>query len=438
MNKNRTKPEIMAPAGNWISLQAAINAGCDAVYFGLKGTNMRANAKNFSVRELPEIVKHCRKNNVRAYLTLNTIIYQSEIQKFEKLVMLAKEAEVDAVICWDFAIIQLARKYQVPIFISTQMSVSNSESIRFFYETLGVKRYVLARECSLEDIVKMRNELEKKLGSQKADEIEIEVFAHGAMCVAVSGRCLLSHSVFGKSANRGECSQQCRREYKITDKEGKSEYIIGQDYIMSAKDLSTLTFIENLLEAGIDSLKIEGRGRSPEYVSVVIKSYRQAVDFYSENYQKPDFKKRFEKLKQKLYADVSTVYNRGFSNGFYLGKPLNEWAQKDGTAATTRKIYIGKVVKYYPRIKVAEIKVENNGFEIGDQVMIQGEKTGVVSMVAESMQMENQNVNEAPKGSFVGLKVENKVSENDKLYLIQKVESSIGETEMIQNCQSQI
>ena len=407
--------EIMSPAGDWISLRAAIDAGCDAVYFGIKGINMRAGAKNFAIHELKKITQTCHKNDVKAYLALNIIVYEKEIKNIAKILTKAKAAGIDAVICWDMAVIREANKQQIPIFISTQMSVSNSQSIIFFYETFGIKRFVLARECSIDDIKRIRKELKKAIKT-KANDIEIEVFAHGAMCVSISGRCFLSQLQFGKSANRGECIQPCRREYKIIDIEEKHSFVIGNNYILSPKDLCALPFIEKLIEAGVDSLKIEGRNRSPEYVKTVTSAYREAIDFYFENNGKKGFRKEFDALKRKLVNELNQVYNRGFSSGFFMGKPINEWTDCYGSKATTRKEYVGIVKNYYKKHGVAEIKVESNEFSKGDEIMFQGPTTGVFLQKASSIEINHKQVNQAVKGKCVAVKTKKLVRVNDKVY----------------------
>ena len=415
----KKKPEIMAPAGDWTSLRAAVDAGCDAVFWGAKGINMRSGAKNFSVSELSRLVKFCHKNDVKTYLALNTIIYEKELPKIKALITKAKTAGVDAVICWDLSVIKEATKQKLPVFISTQMSVSNSESIIFFHKTFGVKRFVLARECSLEDIKTIRKDLKKILGARSSD-IEIEVFAHGAMCVSISGRCFMSEYSFGRSANRGECIQPCRREYLVKDKDDGSEFILGEDYVMSPKDICTLPFIEKLIEAGVSSFKIEGRDRSPEYVGTVTSCYRKAVDHYFQNRRKKDFAKGFKELKKELLKDVERVYNRGFSSGFFLGRPIGEWTKTCGSQASTRKEYLGLIKNYYKRLKVAEVKLQTGELKKGDEIMFQGPTTGVVSQTAGSMEIEHKKVDAAEKGSLIAIKTEKPLRRNDKLYIVRK------------------
>ena len=414
------KPEIMSPAGNWISLRAALDAGCDAVYFGIKGINMRAGADNFSVAEMKRVTALCHKNNTKAYLAMNTVISEKDIPKIIKIIDKAKQAGVDAIICWDFSVITESLNKKIPVYLSTQMSVSNSSSILHFYNSFGIKRFVLARECSLKEIINIRKNLKAVLG-KKAEEIEIEVFIHGAMCVSISGRCFLSQFQFNKSANIGECIQPCRREYLVTDIEEKHSFAVGSNYILSPKDLCTLSFIEKLIEAGIGSFKIEGRNRSPEYVGMVTSAYRKAVDFYFENRKKQGFKKDFEKLKKELLAEVEKVYNRGFSSGFFLGKPINEWTEKHGNIATTRKEYSGYVIKYYKKAGVAEVKIESNGFKKGDEIMFQGTTTGSFSQKAGSMEIEHDPISCAEKGTILAVKTERPVRAKDKLYVIKNI-----------------
>jgi len=414
-----SKPEIMSPAGDQVSLQTAINAGCDAVYFGVEGLNMRAAAKNFTVNDLPEISALCHKNNVKAYLTLNVIVYESELETANKILNAAKSAGIDAVICWDFSVIQMAEKIGLPIFLSTQMSVSNSESLVFFYKKLGIKRFVLARECSLDDIIKIQEKMREILGKE-SEKIEIEVFVHGAMCVSVSGRCFLSQNQFGKSGNRGECVQPCRREYLITDKEEEFSFRLGNNYILSPKDLCTLPFIEKLIEAGISSFKIEGRNRNPEYVSTVTAAYRKAVDFYFANKTNKNFVEEFEFFKKELVTELEKVYNRGFSTGFFLGKPVDEWTKKYGSSSTTFKLYSGTVKKYFRKAGVAEIKIENEEFIKGDEIIFQGATTGSHSQIAGSIEIEHQQIQTAGRGQLVAVKTSLRVRPNDRVFVVRK------------------
>ena len=416
-----SKPELMAPAGDMISLRAALDAGANAIYFGISSMNMRASARNFEPEQMPEIVKLCHDNNAKAYLALNTIVFDGEVGKADELVKQAAVAGVDAVICWDFAIIDAAMRHGIEVFLSTQMSVANSASLAFFFRRFGIRRFVLARECTLDEILSIRRNLDQELGDE-AKQIEIEVFAHGAMCVSVSGRCFMSQFHFENSANRGECRQPCRREFTITDiRDGKS-FVLGRDYVMSPKDLCTLPFLEKILEAGVESLKIEGRGRSPEYVSTVTSCYRRLIDFYFDNANDENFNERLILLKEQLMKELNQVFHRGFSDGFFFGRQIEDWTGGNGSKATHRKVYVGVVTNFFKKPMVAEIKVEANGFKVGDELMFQGPTTGVLAMKIESIEIHYQPVEAAPRNSFVGVKLPQRVRTNDQVYQMVPVE----------------
>ena len=413
-----TAPEILSPAGNWTSLEAAIRAGCDAVYFGIGALNMRASARNFSVEELPAIVARCREAGVRCYLALNTIVYEHELPLLDASLDAARDAGVNAIIASDIAVVDGARARGIEVHISTQMSVSNSRGLAHLFRTFGIRRFVLARECTLEAVVQIRHALAESLG-RDADAIELEAFAHGAMCVSVSGRCFMSESQYGKSANRGECLQPCRREYRVTNTEEGETFDLGTHHVMSPKDLCTLPFVERLIDAGIVSLKIEGRNRSPEYVSTVTRAYREVVDAYvSGNPEKPEFADGFAALKQEHLARIDRVYHRGYSSGFFMGKPVDAWTLSGNSQATAHKAYVGLVTNYYSRVGVAEVRVQDHTICNGDTVMFQGPTTGVVEQVVESMQVEHADVSEVDKGMSVAIKVAEPVRRNDKLYVI--------------------
>lgn len=415
------RPELMAPAGDMISLRAALDSGADAVYFGIVSMNMRANAKNFAVEDLPEVARQCHEAKAKAYLALNTIIFDHETDLAEKLINAAAEAGIDAIICWDFSVVELALKHKMKVILSTQMSVANAHSMAFLYKSFGICRFVLARECTLEEITNIRRNLKLLLGAD-AEKIEIEVFAHGAMCVSVSGRCFMSQFAFGESANRGECRQPCRREYLIKDiREGK-EFLLGQNYVMSPKDLCSLPFLEKLLDAGVDSLKIEGRGRSAEYVSEVTKCYRRFIDFYMENRNKPTFEADIDVLRKELIEKADAVFNRGFSDGFFFGRQISEWSGGNGSKATHRKTHLGIVTNFFKKVTVAEIKVEARDFNVGDELMFQGPTTGVKTLKVISIEEDGKTVTTARKGSVVGVKLSDVVRENDQVFMIVPVE----------------
>jgi len=410
----KSKLELMSPAGDWTMLTAVVKAGANAVYFGVEKLNMRAKAANFKIDELPEIVSFCKKNSVRTYLTLNTIVFEEELDEVNEIISAAKNSGVNRIICWDLAVAMKCKEHKIPFCISTQASVSNSASAGF-YKSIGAERIVLARECSLEEIKKIR----------KNTDLEMEAFVHGAMCVAVSGRCFMSHHLFGKSANRGECIQPCRREYSVSaepdlDKEIydpiiKKSMLIGDDYVLSAKDLCTIEFIDKLIEAGINSFKIEGRKRSPEYAAKVTSVYRKAIDLYYE-------KKLTDEAKKNLLKELEEVYNRGFSSGFYFGKPSSEdYADIYGSKATKRKEYIGKVLNYYKRNKIAYIKLETGNLKTDDEIMITGPTSGVVNLKLEKILLEEAFVDKAIKGDKITFPCEDLVRHNDAVYIISQV-----------------
>lgn len=392
------RPELLAPVGNWVMLEAAIQAGADSVYLGIKGTNMRAAARNFELTELEKVTKRAHKNKVKVYLTLNTVIYDNEINKIKSILKAAKKAKIDAIICWDLAVIEQAKKLKLPIHISTQASISNFQALKHYYK-LGARRFILARELSLEQIKHIKQQIK-----QHKLKAEIEVFIHGAMCVSISGRCFMSQFTFNKSANRGECLQPCRREFVIKDTENEISFKLGHNYIMSPKDLCTIEFIDKLIKAGIDCFKIEGRNRSPEYVKTVVQAYRKAIN------NPKTAKQQLKKLK--------TVYNKGFSTGFFLNKPLDQWADIYGSKATQKKQYLGKVLNYFKKPGVAEVLLEADNLKIGDKIMFQGNKTGVVEQTVKSMEINKKKIKTAKKRKKVGIKIKCKVRENDQVYKI--------------------
>lgn len=399
------KPELLAPAGDWSMLNAAINSGADAVYFGVEILNMRAMADNFKTSDLGEITALCKSKNVSAHLTLNTIVFEKELDGLDKILDVAKNSGIDMVICWDPSVIMKCKEHGMPFCVSTQASISNSQSAKF-YKELGADRIVLARECTLDKIIEIKKNV----------DIEIETFIHGAMCVAVSGRCFMSHEVFGKSANRGECIQPCRREYEIIDRDENFSFILGQDYVMSPKDLCTIEILDKLIEAGIDSFKIEGRKRSPEYIAKVVSTYRNAIDMYFEGKLTDDVKKKF-------VDELGKVYNRGFSTGFYIGEPGSEsYAAIYGSNASTRKVYVGRVLNYYKQKKIVNVRIESGAINKGDSVYIIGNTTGVVELIPEKLICEDAEASIVSKGNDVTFFCEERVREGDKVYKILNLE----------------
>jgi len=393
------KPELLAPVGNFVNLKVAIDAGADAVYFGLKEFSLRAGAKNFELKDLEKIKSICEKSRVKRYLTLNSIIYDNELEKLEKIIKKVSEKNLaDAIICWDLGVINLCKKYNLSFHISTQASVSNSESVKF-YQSLGAERIVFARELDLKQIKKIIMET----------GIEVEAFAHGAMCVAVSGRCLMSQFLFGFSANRGQCIHPCRRSYIVKDKQEGYELEIENNKIFSAKDLCTLPFIDKMKKAGIKSFKIEGRNRDPRYIDTVVSVYRKALD-----------NKLTEKEKEGLLEELKKVYNKGFSRGFYFGTPTaDDFSKVEHSQATEKKHFVGKITHYYKEPGVAEIKLVSE-LKVGDKIVIIGKTTGLEEFKVKSMEIENKSVKKAKKGQEVGIKVPSRVRKNDDVYVVKK------------------
>lgn len=386
------KYELLAPVGDFPMLVSAINAGADAVYFGLKEFSMRQGAKNFSLMDLDLINKLCNEKSVKKYLTLNTIIYDSELSRIEKTIKKVKN-KVDAIICWDLSVIELCRKNKIPFHVSTQASVANIESAKF-YKKLGAKRIILARELNLSQIKKI------------SKVIPVECFAHGAMCVAVSGRCFTSQFLFGKSANRGECLHPCRRSYIVKDKQEGYDLCLQNDKVMSAKDLCTLPFIEKMKDAGIVSFKIEGRNRDPRYVDIVTRVYRKALDE----------KLSLEKIKAGIEL-LKSAYNRGFSSGFYIKMPTaDDFSKVENSASEVMKHFVGKVTHYFDKIQVATIKLVSE-LNVNDKIVIIGNTTGIVNSKIENMEMKKKPILSAKKGDEIGIKLP-KVRKNDDVYVL--------------------
>jgi len=397
--------ELLAPVRDEVSFAAAVEAGADAVYLGLGELNMRVRSRGIEPEKLGKIVQKAHRRKVKVYVTLNTIVYDKELERLEQLLAVVKEAKADAVIGWDLAVVQKAKSLGIPIHISTLANISNTQAARF-YETLGAKRLVLARELSLEQIRDIRRQ----------SRIEIEVFAHGALCVSISGRCFLSEHLFGRSANRGDCLQPCRREYTILDKETGDELALGNHYILSPKDLCTLPILDQLIEAGIDSLKIEGRSRAPEYIQTVVRVYRQAIDAVAEG----SFNR--ERVAGWL-AEVCQVYNRGFSTGFLMGRPgPQDWNDRYGSRATRRKIHIGKILNYYKKMRIAYLQVESNPLAVGDIIQIHGPTTGIVECTLQQMRDEDQYPISAVEKGLVTFPCERQVRKNDLVYKVAEAE----------------
>ncbi len=394
------RPKLLAPAGNWIMLNAVIKSGADAIYFGIREFNMRAQAENFTIEDIPEIVRIANEKNVETHLTMNTILYDEELLVAEQIIEVAKESGVNEIICWDFSVIELCRKHKMPFCISTQASVSNSLAANYF-ASIGAKRVVLARECSLEQMTKIIAD----------SNIEIEAFVHGAMCIAVSGRCFMSHELFGRSANRGDCIQPCRREYQIYDERKENSMILGQDYVMSSKDLCSIEFLDKLIESGIHIFKIEGRKRSPEYAAKATEVYRRAIDAYFDS-------RLTNELKQILSEELNAVFNRGFTSGFYNHLPgKDDFATEEGNISPVKKEYIGKIINYFKVNQVAFIKLESGELSEGDEIYILGKTSGVIELKATAMQVNDVPNSIAIKGDTVTLFSPERVRNGDKVYL---------------------
>ena len=393
------KPELLAPVQNFATLKAA-SKYADAVYFGAKKFNMRMNANNFTPSEIRKAVKFCHDRNMKAYLTTNIIIYDDELEKVRNLIEIANSADIDAVIVHDIGAIELANEADVDIHISTQANISNTETAKF-YQKLGAKRIVLARELNLKQIKKIKEGI----------NAEIEAFVYGAMCVSVSGRCFMSATLYGKSANRGNCLQPCRRQWIVKEEEG-NELIYDGLRFLNAKDLCMIEHIPELIDAKIDTWKIEGRMKDPLYVDTVLRVHREALEAYFKNEYTPDKAKEWKK-------QLSKVYNRGFSTGFYFGMPTNKQIElkEHGTKALLKKKIAGKVLNYYRKNSVAEIQLNDRGIKTGEEIIVQGNTTFLKQKV-ESMQIEGRPINKAKKGTTVGLKVNEKVRKNDLIFVI--------------------
>lgn len=408
MKKN--KVELMAPAGNFEAFMAAIQGGADSIYFGIEQLNMRARATmNFTIDDLPEIAKRAKQYGVRTYITLNTIVYDHDISLMKRIVNEAKKCGISAIIAADQAVIMYANSIGMEVHISTQVNITNLETVKFY--ALFADVVVLARELSVNQMKAIVEGIKKEeVRGPSGHLIEVEVFAHGALCMAVSGKCYLSLHSHNSSANRGACIQNCRRTYKVIDEEG-IELEIDNEYIMSSKDLCTIDFLDLLLGTGISVMKIEGRGRAPEYVRTVIGCYREAIDAYFEGtYSK-------EKVEGWM-KNLESVYNRGFWSGYYLGQRLGEWSQSDGSHATQKKIYIGQGVKYYVKSKVGEFKIESHSLKKGDKLLITGPTTGIMELELNEVRVNNIAMDRVEKGMQCTIAVGDRIRPSDKLYKI--------------------
>lgn len=401
----------MAPAGNFECLQAAVQGGADAVYFGVGQLNMRSrSANNFSPDDLEQVCGICRGHGVRTYLTLNITLYDEDLPPMREALLAARKAGVSAVICSDMAAILEARRLGLEVHISTQLSISNVESLRFYSQFADV--VVLARELRLEQVRAIREAIDREnICGPSGRKVRIEMFCHGALCMAVSGKCYLSLHEYNASANRGACYQVCRHAYEVTDRETGAQLLIDNQYIMSPKDLCTVGFLDKMADAGVTVFKIEGRARSEEYVKITTRAYRQAADAIEAGNWSPE-------LAERLKEELSTVFNRGFWDGYYQGARLGEWSKVYGNQASRTKVYLGRVADYYARLGVAEIKMETGSFRVGDPLLITGPTTGVVEVEVAEIRLDDAHIlEEAAKGDLCSIAVPEKVRRGDKVYL---------------------
>lgn len=411
----KEKVELMAPAGSFESLRAAIQAGANAVYFGIEQLNMRAKSiNNFIMKDLTGISEICKERNVKTYLTINTVIYDHDVSLMKRIVNSAKEAGIDAVIAADHAVLSYCKKVGMPLHISTQANISNIQSVEFY--SAYADTVVLARELSLSQVSDIARQVKRhKLTGPSGDLIKVEVFAHGALCMAVSGKCYLSLHSHNSSANRGACIQNCRKKYTVIDQEEGVELQINNEYIMSSKDLCTVDFLDKLIGAGINILKIEGRGRSADYVYVTTKCYREAIDAYYSGTYPADKIAIWKK-------ELARVFNRGFWEGYYLGKETGEWTDQGGSKATEKKIYSAKAVKYYSDKHIGEFKLESGDLKLGASILLSGPTTGVIHTKVTSLRVDNKEVSSVKKGELFTMPFTQKIRPSDKLYKLIPVE----------------
>lgn len=415
MTPARNKVEIMAPVGSYESLMAAIKAGADSVYFGVHKLNMRSHSANFfKIKDIKKIAGICRKRKVKSYLALNSVICEKDLELMKKICDAAKTAGITSIIASDMAVISYASSIKLKIHTSVQLNVSNIDAVKYYSEFADV--IVLARELSLKEVKEICDKVKKqKIKGQGKELIKIELFIHGALCVSITGKCYMSLAAYNSSANQGACLQNCRRSYKVIDEETGDELRIDNKYIMSPKDLCTIKFIDKILESGASVLKIEGRGRSPDYVYTVTKTYREAVDsYYAGTYTKDKIRRWANQL--------SSVYNRGFwHGGYYLGKKLGEWSRSYGSKAAKQKIFLGIAKNFFSRKKIAEFLLQSGKLKEKDNILITGPTTGVVYAKAESIYHNNKPVTLAKKGDYITIPINEKVRKNDKLYIIKDI-----------------
>ena len=403
--------ELMAPAGNFESMMAVIQGGADSVYFGIEQLNMRARATmNFTIDDLPKIATLCAEHEVNSYITLNTILYDHDLSLMKRIVDQAVLHGISAVIASDQAVIHYAASKGLPVHISTQVNISNIETVKFYAHFADVM--VLARELSMVQIREITKAIAREqITGPSGELVRIEVFAHGALCMAISGKCYLSLHTHNSSANRGVCIQNCRRTYEVKDRDEDIQYHIENEYIMSPKDLNTLPFLDQLLATGIDVLKIEGRARAPEYVKTVTRAYREGIDAV--------LNATFTQEKVDQWStQLERVYNRGFWGGYYLGKKMGEWAEGYGSQAITRKVFLGRGVHYFSNIQIGEFKIESHQLKKGDQLLVTGPTTGVLEFEVEEIRVEDKVVESVGRGVHCSIRVPEKIRPSDRLYKV--------------------
>lgn len=417
-NMKREDFEVMAPVGSFESLQAAIQGGADSVYFGAGNLNMRSRSSaNFTPDDLKEIARICQENGLKSYLTLNITLYDEDLEEMKRMVNVAVESNITAIIASDIAAIQYARSQGMEVHISTQSNISNIEAVKFYSNFADV--VVLARELNMNQVKAIYDKIiEDDVRGPSGNLVQIEMFAHGALCMAVSGKCYISLHQLNSSANRGACLQPCRRGYIVTEKESQDEMEVDNEYIMSPKDLKTIHFLNKMIDAGVRVFKIEGRARGPEYVKTVCRTYDEAIHAYiNDDYSQENI--------DKWDIELSKVFNRGFWDGYYLGQRLGEWSHNYGSQATQRKMYVGKSNNYFPNVGVAEFLLEAQNLKVGDEILIIGPTTGVIEHTVTELRLNLEPVEEVKKGDTFSMPVPDKVRRNDKLFKIVKTKRVI-------------
>jgi U32 family peptidase len=409
--------EIMAPVGSWESMSAAFQAGADSIYFGIENLNMRSrSSNNFTILDLKTIAESCQERGVKSYLTINTVLYDGDLNLMRQIVDAAKEAAVSAIIAADVAVMSYAHQIGVEVHLSTQLNIANIEALRFYAQFADV--VVLARELNLDQVAEIHTRIvEENVCGPKGEQVRIEMFCHGALCMAVSGKCYLSLHEYNASANRGACVQICRRGYTVKDKETDIELDIDNQYILSPKDLKTIHFMNKMMDAGVRVFKIEGRARGPEYVKTVVTCYREAIE---SQLSKSFTAEKIENWDKRL----TTVFNRGFWDGYYLGQKLGEWTHQYGSSASKRKVLIGKGIKYYSKLGVAEFLIESQTLQVGDEILITGPTTGAIECIAEEIRVDNISVEQAVRGQHISIPLKEKIRPSDKLYKIVDAEKT--------------